>query len=86
MSSSTENKKEENKEETKFIVTPWDTSGKIDYNKLVVQFGTELIDQALLEKYISYAIGLGLAKKIENNIFNEYDEKMKSIKIWKGSF
>ena len=51
MSSSTENKKEENKEETKFIVTPWDTSGKIDYNKLVVQFGTELIDQALLDKF-----------------------------------
>ena len=42
---------QEKKEESKFIVTPWDTSGKIDYNKLVIQFGTELIDDALLEKF-----------------------------------
>lgn len=33
----------------------------------------------LLEKYIPYAIGLGLAEKIEKNIFKEYDEKMEAI-------
>lgn len=33
----------------------------------------------LLEKFIPYAIGLGMAEKIENNIFNEHDEKTKSI-------
>ena len=33
----------------------------------------------LLEKFIPYAIGLGMAEKIENNIFNEYNEKNKSI-------
>ena len=41
----------EKKDENKMIVTPWDTSGKIDYNKLVIQFGTTLIDDALLEKF-----------------------------------
>ena len=34
-----------------FVVTPWDTSGKIDYKKLVEQFGTQLIDAQLLERF-----------------------------------
>ena len=47
----TSEQKDNKKEENKMIVTPWDTSGKIDYNKLVIQFGTTLIDDALLEKF-----------------------------------
>ena len=46
----------EKKDENKMIVTPWDTSGKIDYNKLVIQFGTTLIDDALLEKFKKVSI------------------------------
>lgn len=30
-----------------FVVTPWEVSGKIDYNRLVKQFGTTLITQQL---------------------------------------
>ncbi len=33
-----------------FIVTPWEVRGEIDYNKLVKEFGTERIDQKLLNR------------------------------------
>ena len=33
-----------------FTVTPWDVTGKVDYAKLIQQFGTEPIDEALLER------------------------------------
>lgn len=32
------------------VVTPWEVSGDIDYDKLVKQFGTEKIDDALLKR------------------------------------
>lgn len=34
----------------KFIVTPWEVRGKIDYNKLIRQFGTKPITEELLER------------------------------------
>lgn len=34
----------------------------------------------ILGKYIPYALGLGLAEKIENYIFNDFDEQMEEIK------
>ena len=43
------NKKE--KENKDFIVTPWDISGAVDYKKLIEKFGTQLIDQQLLDKF-----------------------------------
>ena len=33
-----------------FTVTPWEVSGDIDYDKLVKQFGTQVISEELLEK------------------------------------
>lgn len=42
-------RKSESLEEQK--VTPWNVEGKIDYLKLIKQFGTELIDNELLEKF-----------------------------------
>jgi len=33
-----------------FIVTPWHVEGKIDYDKLVKQFGTEKISDQLLKR------------------------------------
>lgn len=44
-----EKKNEEKKEE--FVVTAWEVSGKVDYMKLINQFGTELITPELLEKF-----------------------------------
>jgi tryptophanyl-tRNA synthetase len=37
-----------------FIVTPWEVSGKIDYQKLVKKFGTQLIDENLLNRLKKY--------------------------------
>jgi len=34
-----------------FTVTPWDVSGKIDYTKLIQDFGTEAIDNDLLDRW-----------------------------------
>jgi tryptophanyl-tRNA synthetase len=34
----------------KFVVTPWEVSGPVDYKKLIEQFGTEPITQALLDR------------------------------------
>ena len=33
-----------------FVVTPWEVSGVVDYDKLVERFGTQRIDAALLER------------------------------------
>ncbi|MFC1690782.1 tryptophan--tRNA ligase [Nanoarchaeota archaeon] len=33
-----------------FKVTPWEVSGNVDYNKLVKDFGTEIIDDAMLKR------------------------------------
>ena len=35
---------------TKSIVTPWEVSGDIDYDKLIKEFGTEKIDEKLLKR------------------------------------
>lgn len=33
-----------------FVVTPWEVKGDIDYDKLIKEFGTEPIDEALLKR------------------------------------
>lgn len=37
-------------EEEEMVVTPWEVSGKIDYDKLIQQFGTQPITEGLLKK------------------------------------
>ncbi len=41
---------DEEKSEDEFTVTPWEVEGKIDYEKLTEKFGTEEVDQKLLNK------------------------------------
>jgi tryptophanyl-tRNA synthetase len=36
--------------ESKFVVTPWEVRGEVDYDKLVKEFGTEKISEALLKR------------------------------------
>ncbi|MEM2210906.1 MAG: tryptophan--tRNA ligase [Nitrososphaerales archaeon] len=36
--------------EQEFVVTPWEVRGEIDYNKLIKEFGTELITNELLKR------------------------------------
>jgi tryptophanyl-tRNA synthetase len=38
-------------EKAEFVVDPWNVSGVIDYNRLVDQFGTEYIDDELMERF-----------------------------------
>ena len=49
-----------------FTVTPWDVSGKIDYKKLIEEFGTEPIDDALLERWrrVTGSVPFALRRKI----------------------
>lgn len=37
-------------EEPKFVVTPWEVSGEIDYDKLVKQFGLQLLTEDLIKR------------------------------------
>ncbi len=38
-----------------FMVTPWTVEGEVDYNKLVEKFGTSIIDDRLMERFVSVA-------------------------------
>ncbi|MCJ2520373.1 MAG: tryptophan--tRNA ligase, partial [Candidatus Thermoplasmatota archaeon] len=38
-----------------FVVTPWEVRGEIDYNKLIDRFGTQRVDEGLLERIRSLA-------------------------------
>jgi tryptophanyl-tRNA synthetase len=42
----------------RFVVTPWEVRGKIDYDKLVERFGTKLIEENLLKRIKKHTGGL----------------------------
>ena len=45
-----------------FVVTPWEVSGKVDYDKLIERFGTERVDEPLLKRMSKYGeLHLGLS-------------------------
>ena len=37
-------------EEEEMVVTPWEVSGRIDYEKLIQRFGTQPITEELLKR------------------------------------
>jgi tryptophanyl-tRNA synthetase len=39
----------------KFVVTPWEVKGDVDYDKLVEKFGTELVNQRLINRIKKHA-------------------------------
>lgn len=51
-------------EDDDMVVTAWDVQGKIDYNKLVDQFGSTLIDDALMKRIEAIAVGRGNVRKL----------------------
>ncbi|MFW9779410.1 MAG: tryptophan--tRNA ligase [Candidatus Heimdallarchaeota archaeon] len=66
-----------------FVVTPWDVRGRVDYDKLVQQFGTELIDEALLARFKKHVRGdlhfmlrraIFFTHRDMNWIFDEYEK------------
>src|SRR2546428_14027504 len=40
--------------EEDFVVTPWEVRGKVDYDRLVQQFGTQRIDASLLKRIANH--------------------------------
>ncbi|HSV42333.1 MAG TPA: tryptophan--tRNA ligase [Methanomassiliicoccales archaeon] len=64
-----------------FKVTPWEVTGDIDYDELVVRFGTKAIDQSLLDRIASYGPlhpllrrGIFYSQRDMEWILNEYDK------------
>jgi tryptophanyl-tRNA synthetase len=49
-----------------YKVTPWDVTGKVDYARLIQEFGTEPIDEELLQRWkrITGSIPMALQRKI----------------------
>ncbi len=70
------------KKEREFTVTPWEVTGKIDYEKLVQQFGVSKIDLSLLERIRKHAKelhfllrrGIFFAHRDLNWILEEYEK------------
>ncbi|MDI6642488.1 MAG: tryptophan--tRNA ligase [Candidatus Hodarchaeaceae archaeon] len=66
----------------RFVVTPWEVKGKVDYDKLVKQFGTKLIDHALLKRLEKHAgklhmfleRGIFFSHRDFDWILNKYEE------------
>ena len=49
------------------VVTPWEVKGKVDYERLIKEFGTQPLTDELLEKVAKYTNGLHL--QIQRQIF-----------------
>jgi tryptophanyl-tRNA synthetase len=50
LASTSDDEYENNISKDNFKVTPWEVEGEIDYNKLVIQFGTEPITSEIIER------------------------------------
>jgi tryptophanyl-tRNA synthetase len=51
-------------EDEEMVVNAWEVKGKIDYSKLVDQFGSTLIDEALMKRIEAATVGKGNVDKI----------------------
>ncbi|MFZ9005317.1 MAG: tryptophan--tRNA ligase, partial [Nitrosopumilaceae archaeon] len=68
-----------------FVVTPWHVEGDIDYDKLIKQFGTEKISQAILERirktagedHFMLRRGVFFSHREMNRILEDYDKGKK---------
>ena len=50
LASTRDDESDNNNSKDNFKVTPWEVEGEIDYNKLVIQFGTQLITSEIIER------------------------------------
>ena len=64
METSVPNAGENNNE---MVVTPWEVKGKVDYERLIKEFGTQPLTDELLQKVSKYTDGLHL--QIQRKIF-----------------
>ncbi|BCU70757.1 tryptophan--tRNA ligase [Stygiolobus caldivivus] len=71
-----------------FNVTPWEVKGKVDYDKLIVQFGTQKLTEELKEK-TRRLINDELHVMLRRNVFfshRDYDLILKDYEEGKGFF
>lgn len=67
-----------------FKVTPWEVIGKIDYNKLIKEFGLKIIDHSLIERIKKYTKDLNVmlrrkfffAHRDLDLVLNDYENKI----------
>jgi len=64
-----------------FTITPWEVSGEIDYDELIVRFGTSKIDEKLLERIARYGPihtmlkrGIFYSHRDFNRVLDEYEK------------
>jgi len=77
--------------EEDFVVTPWEVRGKVDYDRLVQQFGTQRIDAALLKRIAKHTgelhpllkRGLYFSHRDFNWVLDEY-EKGRPFSLYTG--
>ena len=43
-----------NAEENEMVVTPWEVRGKVDYERLIVEFGTQPLTKELLRRIVKH--------------------------------
>src|SRR2546428_7239006 len=68
--------------EEDFVVTPWEVRGKVDYDRLVQQFGTQRIDASLLKRIAKHTgeihpllnRGLYFSHRDLNWVLDEYEK------------
>jgi tryptophanyl-tRNA synthetase len=72
-------------EDKNFVVTPWEVSGNVDYNRLIKEFGTERIDEKLLNRIKKHTgelhpflrRGIFFSHRDMNWLLNEYEKENK---------
>jgi tryptophanyl-tRNA synthetase len=47
-------------EKDEMVVTPWEVRGKVDYERLIIEFGTQPLTEELLQKLAKHTDGLHL--------------------------
>ncbi len=75
------------KDNEEMVVTPWEVRGKIDYDRLIEEFGTERIDEKLLkriykitgEKHVMLERELFFSHRDLDWVLDEYDKGNKFI-------
>jgi tryptophanyl-tRNA synthetase len=71
-----------------YTVTPWEVKGKVDYDKLIIQFGTQKVTEELKQK-ISRLVGGDLHVMLRRNVFfshRDLDLVLKDYEEGRGFF
>ncbi|AWR97448.1 tryptophan--tRNA ligase [Acidianus sulfidivorans JP7] len=74
--------------DSNFSVTPWEVKGKVDYDKLIVQFGTQKITPELKDK-VKKLIGDDLHLMLRRDVFfshRDFDKVLNDYESGKGFF